>query len=361
VQDEIPDGTAVRTPATLNTARLIEQVVDYAIIALDGSGTIESWNAGAERLTGYTSDEAIGDSFSMFYPEEDRRPGLPLRLLDEARRDGRVEYTGWRVRKDGSRFWGHVVISAIRDDEGRLTGFAKVTRDLTERRELEEAQAAFLATFAHDFRTPIAAMKGFTELVLDAPDDKREEFLLRIDANADRLMQMMQDLVGYATLSSTSTARRPELFDLSALTRSTVATMGGADELARVSLPRNRALVMADKASMERVVINLVDNALKYSTAGPISVDVTRAESMVRLTVADQGRGIAEADLEKIFEEFERGSLAADDDGGIGLGLASVKSLVEEQGGRVSIVSSPGDGTTVTVEVPAHARTLVPA
>ena len=335
--DETPAGPA-DTPATVDAARLVDQVVDYAIIALDGSGTIESWNTGAQRLKGYTADEAIGRSFSMFYSEEDRRAGLPLRLLDEARDKGRVEHLGWRVRKDGTRFWGDVIITALHDDvgdvtgfakvtrdltdqheleeslrrseerfrllvsqvrdyaiialdpsgtieswnagaervkgytadeaigrsfsmfytdedrrrgapapaarrgpasraasstrgggsartapasgatsssprssttQGELTGFAKVTRDLTERKNLEDAQATFLASIAHDFRTPITAMKGFTELVRDAPEDRRDEFLARIDANADRLMQMMEDLVSYASAARDQVAAAP--------------------------------------------------------------------------------------------------------------------------------------------------------
>ncbi len=339
---------------------LVGQVKDYAIIALDASGTIESWNAGAERLQGYTADEAIGRSFSVFYSDEDRRAGLPLQLLDSARDHTRVDHTGWRIRKDGTRFWADVVITALTDDNGRLTGFAKVTRDLTERKQMEEAQASFLGNIAHDFRTPITAMKGFTELVRDAPDDMREDFLRRIDANADRLMQMMKDLVSYATAHAISTTSRPELFDLAELARQTVSTMGSTDELARVVLPSSRALVNADKPSLERVLINLVGNALKYSSSGPILVDVTRADDRIRLTVSDQGRGIAPHDLERIFDEFERGSLATDD-GGTGLGLTSVKSLVEEQGGGVHIHSVVGQGTIVTVELPASARGLATA
>lgn len=336
---------------------LVSQVKDYAIIALDPSGTIESWNVGAAWLKGYTADEAIGRSFSMFYNEEDRRAGLPLRLLDVARQEGRVEHTGWGIRKDGTRFWGDVVITALHDDDDNLTGFAKVTRDLTERKQFEEEQASFLATIAHDFRTPITAMKGFTELVPDAPEAMREDFLRRIDANADRLMQMMKDLVSYATAHAVSTTNRPELFDLAGLARQTVPTMGSAFELARVVLPQGRALVKADQASLERVLINLVGNALKYSTNGPIVVDVVRVDDRVRLTVSDQGRGIAPDDVERIFDEFERGSLATDD-GGTGLGLTSVKSLVNEQGGSVQMDSVVGEGTTVTVELPAPVHGL---
>jgi PAS domain S-box-containing protein len=334
---------------------LVSQVKDYAIIALDPSGTIQSWNAGAEALKGYTGEEAIGLNFSMFYTSEDRRDGLPLQLLDLARVEGRVEHTGWRVRKDGTRFWGNVVLTALHDDEGNLTGFAKVTRDLTERKHLEEAQASFLATIAHDFRTPITAMKGFTELVRDAPEEMRDDFLHRIDANADRLMQMMKDLVSYATAHSVSTTNRPELFDLAGLVRQTVPTMGSAFGLSRVVLPQSGALVRADKASLERVVVNLVGNALKYSAEGPVVVDVVRVEDRVRLTVTDQGRGIAPDDVEQIFDEFARGSLATND-GGSGLGLTSVKSLVEEQDGTVHLTSEVGRGTVVTVELPAPTK-----
>jgi len=334
---------------------LVSQVKDYAIIALDPSGTIESWNVGAEQLKGYSAVEAIGRNFSMFYSEVDRRAGLPLQLLDVAREEGRVVHTGWRLRKDGSRFWGDVVITALHDDDGDLTGFAKVTRDLTERKRLEEAQASFLATIAHDFRTPITAMKGFTELVRDAPEEMREDMLRRIDANADRLMQMMKDLVSYATAHAVSTTSRPELFDLAGLARQTVPTMGSALELARVELPRGQVLVRADKTSLERVLINLVSNSLKYSATGPIVLDVVRVDDRVRLTVTDQGRGIAPEDIERIFDGFERGSLATED-GGTGLGLTSVRSLVEEQGGSVHLTSVVDGGTTVTVELPAPTR-----
>jgi PAS domain S-box-containing protein len=331
---------------------LVSQVRDYAIIALDASGTIESWNAGAEHLKGYTAEEAIGQTFSMFYTEGDRRSGLPLQLLERARQDGRVEHTGWRIRKDGTRFWGDVIITALHDDSGRLSGFAKVTRDLTERKELEDAQAAFLATIAHDFRTPVTAMKGFTELARDADHDRLSEFLTRIDANADRLMQMMNDLVSYATLHSLVVEPRRQPLDLAELARDTVTAMGSTTDLSRVVLPTGQVPVTTDKASMERVVANLVTNAVKYSD-GPVTVDVAASGSWVRLVVSDSGRGIDPADLATIFEQFERGKLA-EDDGGQGLGLTSVRSLVEELGGRVTIESAVGQGTTVVVELPGQ-------
>ena len=144
--------------------RLIEQVVDYAIIALDGSGTIRSWNAGAERLKGYTATEAIGRSFSMFYTDEDRRSGLPLHLLEEAREKGRVEHLGWRVRQDGTRFWGDVVITAVPDADGTVTDFVKVTRDLTAQHELEES----LRRSEERFRLLVGQVRDYAIIALDA-------------------------------------------------------------------------------------------------------------------------------------------------------------------------------------------------
>ena len=175
------------------------QVQDYAIIALDPQGTIETWNLGAERVKGYTAEEAIGRSFSMFYPEEDRRAGLPLQLLAKARDTGRVEHNGWRVRKDGTRFWGDVVITAMHDDNGQLTGYAKVTRDRTDLKALWDAQDAFYAAFTHDFRTPVAALMGYVDAIRDATDEERPDLIDRVETNAQRLLDMVGGLVEFAT------------------------------------------------------------------------------------------------------------------------------------------------------------------
>jgi PAS domain S-box-containing protein len=332
---------------------LVGQVVDYAIIALDPDGVIETWNRGAERMKGYTAEEAIGHNFEMFYPEDDRRAGLPARLLDLARRTGRVEHSGWRVRQDGTRFWGDVVITAMHDDEGRLTGYAKVTRDRTELKALEDAQDAFYAAFNHDFRTPLTAMKGFVDAIREADDpEKREALIRRVELSADRLLGMVEGLVQFATQRAGDTALTLADIDVVQVVRGAVQDLPRELHPHRVRVADDVVIARANGVALHRVMTNLLVNALKYSPPdSPVEVAFSRPRpGRVRLSVSDRGRGIDPRDLEVIFEEFFRGRLA-EDDGGTGVGLASARALVEQQEGSITIDSTVGEGTTVVVEL----------
>ena len=334
---------------------LVGQVVDYAIVALDPQGTIETWNLGAERVKGYTAEEAIGRSFAMFYTEEDRRAGLPMKLLAEARAKGRVEHTGWRLRKDGSRFWGDVVITTMHDPDGRVTGYAKVTRDRTDLKALEDAQDAFYAAFNHDFRTPITALRGFVDALRDAEETSRVNLLDRVEANVERLLSMVEGLVEFASQRAGHATLVLADIDVAQVSRSAVQDLAPDLEPHRVRIKEHDvALARANGVAMHRVVTNLVINALKYSDPGaPVQVSFTRPRpGRVELSVIDQGRGIDPSDLDTIFNEFARGRLAKDD-GGTGLGLASVRELVEQQDGTVAIESEVGVGTTVRVDLPS--------
>ena len=342
---------------------LVGQVVDYAIIALDPQGTIETWNLGAERVKGYTADEALGRSFSMFYTDEDKRSGLPMKLLATAREQGRVEHTGWRLRKDGTRFWGEVVITALHDDDGRVTGYAKVTRDRTDLKALQDAQDAFYAAFNHDFRTPVTALKGFIDAARDADDALRPLLMDRAEANADRLLEMVEGLVEFAKQRAGHAFLQIADIDIAQVARSAVRDLPPGLEPKRVRISQDDvALARANGVAMHRVVTNLLLNALKYSPPGsPVSVTFTRSRpGWLRLSVTDEGRGIDSSDLGAIFEEFERGRLAQDD-GGTGLGLASVRELVGQQHGVVRIESEVGSGTTVYVELPSPRALKPPA
>jgi len=332
---------------------LVDAVTEYAIMTLTPDGVIESWNTGAERLQGYTPQEALGRHFSIFYTADDCEAGLPQRLLDRARAEGSCEATGWRIRKDGSQFWGDIIISAVRDDTGNLTGYVKVTRDLTEQHRLEIAQDSFYYAFEHDFRVPITAIKGFAELIKNAEPEDQKYLATRVDSNANRLLDMVKELVDYARLRSGLVPIGLQIVDLAPFTQIAVANLAAMTDTSRVEVTASSSVkVLADPAALERVIANLVVNALKYSPAGSHVVLICeRVRDAGVLRIVDHGRGIDGRDLGSIFLEFERGRLAQDDSG-TGLGLASVQRLVELQHGTVDITSELQVGTTVTIQLP---------
>jgi PAS domain S-box-containing protein len=338
---------------------VVGQVADYAIFALDPQGIIESWNLGAERVKGYTASEALGRDFAMFYDEADQRDGLPERLLQEAAERGRVEHAGWRVRKDGSRFWADVVFTAVRNRVGKLTGFTKVTRDRSEVKALEDAQDAFYAAFTHDFQTPIAALLGHINALRDAEESDRESLIERAEANAQRLLTMVEDLVRFAKQRAGRALVLTAEIDVAEVARQVVRDLPPALRPQRVRVAADAvALARANGTALHRVITNLVINALKYSPEDT-KVDIVFADLLadgVELAVVDRGRGIDPGDLDTIFEDFQRGRLAQDHDG-IGLGLASTRELVRQQGGSTRIESEVGVGTTVTV----HLETMPPS
>ncbi|MEO9139721.1 MAG: PAS domain-containing sensor histidine kinase [Jatrophihabitans sp.] len=330
---------------------LVSQVVDYAIIGLDPYGVITTWNAGAERLKGYRADEAIGHHFSMFYTRTDRHDGLPLDLLQDARTHGRVGHTGWRVRKDGTRFWGDVVITALHDQAGVLTGYAKVTRDRTEQHRLEQVQASLFATISHDLRTPITTIGAYASLIVDAEADERAEFAERILFNAERLDELVGGLFDYAKLRAGGEKAHLQPVSVHDIVSQTIADHERMLRGREIQIEDAGLQVLADPGALRRVLDNLISNAARYSGDGtPLKITCSAVRDRVHLDVIDHGRGIDPEDLPMIFSEFYRGKLA-ENDGGTGLGLASVQQLVVLQGGRVWIDSKLDVGTTVTVEL----------
>lgn len=349
--------------ADLDRADWAAQVRDYAIVRLDRDGLVLSWNAGAELVKGYARDEIVGRSFQLFYTPEDQASGLPSRLLAAAREDGSVEHCGWRVRRDGSRFWGDVVITAVHDAEGTLAGYVKVTRDLTEQHRLEQARELFLAGVGHDFRSPLTSIEGYAALLAaEVTDPTLGDFATRIRSNAVRLMKLVDLMVEHARLRSGGVAVDLQPIRLGAVLHGVVddmaSTLGGHEVVVQDSDP----VVVADATALARVFTNVLGNAAKYSPPGS-RIDVLVEETGgggVEVVVADRGRGIDDQDLEAIFNEFERGR-RAQADGGFGLGLAVVRHLVELHRGTVSIGSGRFGGTDVTVSLPLGRAEGAPA
>jgi PAS domain S-box-containing protein len=353
---------------------LVDSVLDYAIFMLDVDGCVVSWNAGAKRLKGYSAEDIIGRHYSTFYPDEARQAGLPARLLEEARTQGRTEHSGWRVRRDGSRFWANVVITALRDDEGTLTGFAKVTRDLTaahlaeeaRERAVEDQQRAlarleeldrwrrdFLGAVIHDLQTPIVVVRGFVELLRDGriPADKRDELSERVLSNIRSLQELVDNLRAYSRLTEPGIELHLEPVDLALVVPRLLADLAPVLDDRPVGLETDPEVVVpADRHGIERVVRNLVVNALRHTPAGTaITVRVQATPGAGVIEVEDAGEGIDENLLPRLFERF-----AAGEGGGTGLGLSIVKHYVDLHGGAVEVDNAPGDGVVFRVILPAE-------
>lgn len=333
---------------------LIDSVKDYALITLDPSGRIATWNAGAELIKGYKADEIIGSHFSRFYPEEDVRAGKCERELALAKRDGRFEDEGWRVCKDGSRFWANVVISAIRDDAGKLVGFSKVTRDLTERRRSEEERAArlaaeqanqtkdeFLAMLGHELRNPLAPIVSALQLLKLRDDGKFAREHQIIERQVKQMTRLVEDLLDVSRISRGKIELKHELVDLR-------ESLAKAVELAlpllerkghhfEVRVPEGALVVSGDDARLIQVFANLLNNAAKYTDdGGQILLAVEAGAHELEIEIRDNGTGIEPALLPRVFELFVQGYQDADRaGGGLGVGLTLVKSLVSLHGGSV--------------------------
>jgi PAS domain S-box-containing protein len=361
---------------------LVEGVSDYAIYMLDPTGVVSNWNTGAQRIKGYRADEIVGQHFSRFYGEEDRARGEPARGLGIAERQGRFETEAWRVRKDGSRFWANVVIEAIRDPSGRLLGFAKITRDITERREAQlaldrtrdallqsqkiEAIGKLTGGVAHDFNNLLTVVLGSLDLLrrhLPADDPRITRLLDNAMQGAQRGAALTQRMLAFA--------RRQELdlqpVDVSDLVR-------GMKDLLQRSLgpqvnietrfPMSLDNALADPHQLETALLNLAVNARDAMPSGGSLTIAARGETTVgdaalpagryvRLAITDTGEGMDETTLARATEPFFTTKGTGK---GTGLGLSMVHGMVEQLGGQFVLKSRPGEGTTAELWLPAAER-----
>jgi PAS domain S-box-containing protein len=351
---------------------LVQEVADYAIFMLDPNGFVTNWNVGAARIKGYAAEEIIGRHFSQFYTEEDLRDGLPERVLETARRTGKYEAEGWRVRKDGTRFWANVVIDVIHDGAGRLIGFAKITRDLTERRAAEEqlrqaqkmeAIGQLTGGVAHDFNNLLTAIIGNLEILetlLPAGDPGRRyaEGALRA---ASRGARLTEHLLAFSRRQEI----RPEIVSLSDLLRENLMlcqkTVGEGIEIA-LELQDEVWSCQIDPTQFGAAILNLAANARdavgrsgrlilrteNVTTAGGDAVDQPAGDYVV-LSVTDTGSGMSAEVRERAFEPFYTTKEVGK---GTGLGLSQVYGFAKQSGGVARIESKIGKGTTVRIYIP---------
>ncbi|WP_312511084.1 PAS domain S-box protein [Massilia sp.] len=358
---------------------LVQGVTDYALYMLTPEGTVSNWNSGAERIKGYSHDEIVGHHFSRFYTDEDRLAGMPARALGTAGDVGRYEAEGWRVRKDGTRFWANVVIDAIRGEDGRLLGYAKITRDLTEKKAaaeaLDKAQAALFQAqkmesigqltggIAHDFNNLLSVISSGLEVLTmrhaGGTDAKTLDSMRRA---IDRGANMTQQLLAFARQQPLE----PETRNVNRILNGFESVLRRAanssiDFVFRLDPKTDNAVI--DAARLESAVLNLVVNArdampgggrLEVAT-GNVSLAQDQVHGLppgayVRLSVSDTGSGMAPETIARAFEPFfttkEIGK-------GTGLGLAQVYGFIKQSGGEVVIDSVVGQGTTIAIYLPA--------
>jgi PAS domain S-box-containing protein len=369
---------------------LIEGVAEYAIFMLDANGRVVTWNSGAQRIKGYTASEIIGQHFSIFYPQEPKESGWPEHELQVAAAKGSFVDNGWRVRKDGTTFWANVTITALRDHTGQLIGYAKLTRDMTEARRVEAMEAVnqqreemleaersarmaaqratrlkdeFLATLSHELRTPLSAILGWTQVLLrgETPrgPEEQKRALEVIDRNARAQVQLIDDLLDLSRIMTGKIRLDLHQVSFSNIVEAAVdSAKPSADAKSirlKVILGSSQDTVSADSGRLQQVVWNLLTNAIKFTPkGGQVQVLLQRVNSHLELNVSDTGIGIPADYLPHVFERFsQKDSSTTRAFGGLGLGLAICKQLVELHGGSICAASQgEGKGATFSVHLP---------
>jgi PAS domain S-box-containing protein len=384
---------------------LVSSVRDYAIYMLDATGHVASWNLGAERIKGYAADEIMGKYLSVFYTPEDVQAGKPEKELAHAAAEGRFEDDGWRLRKDGSRFWANVIITALRGPGAEPIGFVKITRDLTERRNAEEQRLAltrekaarreaelrseeraqlieelakvnidrqglieklsqalairddFLSAASHELKTPLYTLQlqlASAQRFARGPAERLEKRLKSAELEIQRIARLINNLLDVSRITSNRLSMSPEQMDLVQLAREVIER----DELeiqrfgSTVTLQAPPSLAgFWDRMRIDQILTNLLSNALKYGEKKPVTITIAGEGDKARIVVADQGLGIDPRDQARIFERFER-VVTTRAQGGLGLGLWIVREIVEAMGGKIALESRAGLGATFTVELP---------
>lgn len=359
---------------------LVEQVKDYSIFGLDAEGRVISWNEGAQRISGYRADEIIGQHFSRFYPQEDIARGKPANELSVAVAEGMYKEEGLRLRKDGSFYWAEVVVTALRDSEGQLRGFAKVTRDITERKQAEEQiqrlnreleqrvtelaavnqeLEAFSYSVSHDLRSPLRGIAGFSQALLEdyanTLDPQGQDYARRIQAATQRMTQLIDDLLNLSRVTRSEMSRAGSV-DLSAMAQAIANQLQSSQPERSVDWMITNGLVAHGDPRLVRIALeNLIGNAWKFTSKrertriefGTLGSEENKTIYFVR----DNGAGFEMQYADKLFGPFQR-LHSAREFPGTGIGLATVQRIIHRHGGRIWAESTVGQGATFYFTLP---------
>lgn len=356
---------------------MVDAVEDYAMLLLTPDGIITNWNKGAEKIKGYKAAEIIGKHFEIFYPEKDRQTGLPYKLLNEAKMHGKALHEGWRVRKDGTHFWGSILITCLHDETGGIIGYAKVTRDLTERKKSEDKLKAFteilkqkneeLERFthaaSHDIQEPLRKIIVFGNMLQTKYSHELNEqvtdFIGRMQKSAQKMLTLTNDLLAFSHISKATM-----VFEQTDLNKVVDEVMRELELTIREKQVRITVeplpVIRAYPSQMEQLFQNLILNAIKFNNkpVPEIRIEATPVlnghyddEKRYRITVQDNGIGFLPEYRDKIFEIFQR-LHGKSEYPGTGIGLTICRKIVEAHGGTIRAESEEGKGSTFIIELP---------
>ena len=365
--------------------KMIEEVEDYAILLLDVEGNIQNWNKGAEKIKGYKEEEILGKNFRLFYRREDQLAGIPEMLINRATNEGKALHEGWRVRKDGSMFWGSIVLTALHGNNGELIGFSKVTRDLTERKMWEdkmheytkqlEFQNKELEQFAyaasHDLKEPIRKIHFFISAILENSEEpvsnRNREYLVRSLNASKRMAQLINDLLTYSQASSNLEAFHKT--DLERILQEVVSYFNDETTIQAISIDLQPPYeIPAIPFQLKQLFNNLIGNSIKYKHPDrPLEINIegrltdgsqlglpgiNPLQSYYRLIFRDNGIGFDQKYVARIFELFQR-LHSNRDDRGSGIGLALCKKIIQNHRGYIIAEGAVDQGASFTVYFPA--------
>ena len=346
---------------------LVDGVTDYAIYMLDREGIVISWNTGAQRIKGYTREEIVGKHFSCFFVPQDIEANKPWEELSTVRKTGRVEEEGWRVKKNGERFWARVVVTPLYDSAGHMRGFAKVTQDLSDRRQIQELEEAarnlseFIAMLTHELRNPLAPIRTAVQIIGHIPNvDPALDILHRtIDRQSGHLARILDDMMDVSRIArGKMLVFEHKVVDLVEAIRRAIETakpliQAGQHHLA-TDLPSHGLFVKGDLHRLTQLLTNLLNNAARYTAqGGNITVSARGEQQNAVVQVRDNGRGIIAENLERIFGMFVQGRESPQSSGGLGVGLPLARKIAESHNGTLTVYSAGIDkGSEFTFRMP---------
>ncbi|MFN3429259.1 MAG: ATP-binding protein [Candidatus Sericytochromatia bacterium] len=359
--------------------RLIGSIKEFAVFMLNADGEVISWNEGAQRIKQYRADEVLGKHYRMLYTPEDQRAGRPEKNLRDALQYGQTEDIGWRMKKDGSLFWADAVISTVYGDDGRVVGFSKVIRDLTEINKADQQSRAlelaagidrlkdqFLSLVSHELRTPLTTLMGYVVLLdeegVGAITEDQHQYMQHILKVTETLTKLVNDLIEMTTIRAGKLRLETDPMNFGEVVLGAVFAVQSRAQAKNLWLanhvPSTLPELVADAERVAQVLVNVLDNAIKFTPeGGRIDIRASVENGTMRCEVQDTGEGIAPEDIEKLFKEFSQADMSATRaHGGLGIGLSIAKTLVERHGGHIGVLSRKGRGSTFWFTLPMVAQ-----